>query len=1024
MAGGSTVRPGRGVLRSPQRRKPRGTVPSLSITHTDDGGPRQCAVGSAAPGEHRPRLYRTSEPRWATRAAPTGPATDRARAARPAAGARIRGCGPIGADDLHHAPGAGAGGPVQDQPCAGSAPPHTRRARRFRPCARGYAVACARTHARVRSRTRTGDAALRGADHRGDVRDGPGPAAGRAGGRGSGPDGPGGAVSCLRHVPKGTVRRPRWRAAAWPDLRWIAARLRCGPDRPRICALACCSFFGGNRRARLRAPLLPPACCIDARRPQLLEQYADVFGPGNDDDGDDKGGAGRLGGAKAVGGAGWLGAAMPPAVAALYFEKHHYRALTPADALAARLSYEGHVRALEQGVSGTPPVVDEDEWRRPPPRITCECAPWFTLRYPRSKRAAAGQPPVLGRRTNAKEVGEAQARDTQESLGASGELLQGSSGSLLSLLPGSAKPSSDLHTHFRFFREQQGSGKGAGPPPDEMLRAMFRTKCKEFGVRHNTEQEHGFVMRAQKGLAAEHLRLSDLGVGATALPALAEALAAPDSRATGLDLSNNPLGDAGGAALGRLLPRWGGLQRLDLRSAGLGDAGVLALLEGMRKDTLTHLDLSCCSGALFGRNTVEARGAEAVARLLAQTSSLVWLSLASTGLPPECATVLSKGLRQNLTLRVLNIGDNPMGDNGASNILRAAISADLRELGLERSNISDKSAPHLAALLDAGRVALERLDLRGNKLSSQAASSIASALSFRNTSLTSLVLDGNELGASGASALAKALTLQEWCILDTGRKVEVQMRYPRSLSTLKVAHNEVCDEGASKICTILPKNWTLTTLDLSSNSITDAGARSVGKFVSKNSTLVNLSLAWNLIGDSGISALGQYLRMNQSLENLNIEGNKFSENGGDLIVDMLAACTSLRALNVEYNRITFNHFEAIKSLLEKHAKDSNETSESSQRKEIQRLSQREAQLPGLLQKLKSEERALKTINDAIKEVQAKMQEAKARNITAMSEFETKTSAAIERTKKLQTEIKDFNMKMRQVYIHIYLYIFF
>ena len=93
MAGGAAVRPGRsadGVLRSPQLGKPRGTVPSPSITHTADGGPRQCAVGSAAPGEHRPRLYRTSEPRWATRAAPTGPGTDRARAGCRCSNPRLR----------------------------------------------------------------------------------------------------------------------------------------------------------------------------------------------------------------------------------------------------------------------------------------------------------------------------------------------------------------------------------------------------------------------------------------------------------------------------------------------------------------------------------------------------------------------------------------------------------------------------------------------------------------------------------------------------------------------------------------------------------------------------------------------------------------------------------------------------------------------------------------------------------------------------------------------------------------------
>ena len=796
---------------------------------------------------------------------------------------------------------------------------------------------------------------------------------------------------------------------------------------------------GAGRCARRRAPCARPRdLCGDnagaaaagvcaAHLTQVLERYADVFGRGADGGGEEKAAA-------AAAAAGRRGLAeMSAASAALYFEKHHYRVLSRADGLAARLQYDGHVRALaEAGGAGAVARLPGEAGgegdgadRRPAavPRVVCECAPWFTLRFPRPKSLR----PSLDADDKAVSKGAAAAAEPRPATaaGAAGAAaavaaaavedgLRPVSRSLSSAAAGRPRSGpSDLQVHFRFFQERPPAGALAAANRAEMLRAMFRAKCKELGIKPIAEQEAGFVERAQRGLAGEEqLRLSDLGLGPSAVPALGDALAAPDCRAEGLDLSNNPLRDAGGAALGRLLPRWVGLRRLDLRSAGLGDGGVAALVEGMRKDTLTRLDLGCCAGSLLGRNVVGARGSEAVARLLVQTSSLVWLSLGSTQLAPESATVLSKGLRQNLTLRMLDLGDNLIGDAGASNVLTAAISADLRELSLERNEISDRSAPHFAALLDSDRVALERLDVRGNKISSQVAAAIASSLSLRNTSLTSLVLDSNELKGSGAAALAKALAMEEFCTMDMGRKVEVQMKYPRSLMILKLAQNDVKDEGATKLCAILRQNWTLTTLDLSGNSIGDSGARAVGKCLSVNSSLVNLSLAWNLIGDSGIALLGQFIQLNLALKTLNLEGNKFSESGAENIVGFLAVCSNLCELNVDFNKVSFNHSEAIKLLLDKNKKLYEENSVIRQQNEIQRLSLRDAQSPDILQKLKSEERALKNRNDAIKDVKTKMQEAKSNMNLRISEIDQQMLIAAERLNKIESAMRNCNVKTR------------
>ena len=754
---------------------------------------------------------------------------------------------------------------------------------------------------------------------------------------------------------------------------------------------------------------------------QLVARYADVFGRGPGAGGVDKAGTARIsgGGGGGPAGGGGAGAELSSASAALYFEKHHYRALSRAEALAARMRYDGHVRAMSASGGPRPAVTGAEAVAEPQglSQVQCEFAPWYTLRFPRTKSVRNADAAAVNA---AAAAAEARHEDSGYSIARPSDSLRSASRGLSTAdWPPSGRPS-DLPAHFRFFQDGPGAGARAiaGAGVGELLRKMFRAKCKDLGIKPIAEQEEGFIERAQKGLSEEHFRLSDLGVGASVVPPLTEILSAPDCMVTRLDLSNNPLRDAGGAALARLLPRCGELRRLELRSVGLGDTGVAALFEGMRKDTLTGLDLGCAG--TFGRNSLGVLGAEAAAKMLAQTSSLSWLSLASTSVTPECATLLSKGLRQNLTLRLLDLSENQISDAGASNILTAAISADLRELNLGHNEISDRSAPHFIALLDSVRVSLEKLDLRGNKISNHASSAIAISLSMKNTSLSTLLLDSNELGPLGATSLAKGLTMEETCTLDSGMKVEIQLKYPRSLTTLKLSLNELKDEGASKLCAILTKNWTLTALDLSNNMITDAGARAVGKSILKNTSLVNLSLSWNLIGDVGIDALAQNFRAHEYLHSLSIEANKFSEKGCAAIVDMLSTCTSICSLKFDFNEVTYNQSEAIKSLLDKNTKMMEANYTIKMKNEIFLLSQKQDQFPDLEAKLKSEERALKNRNDAIKDLKSKLLESRTAVAKKISEFDEKQLVLGERLKQIALNMKNADLKIRQVLSLIFL----
>ncbi|KAF9177010.1 hypothetical protein BGZ51_009289, partial [Haplosporangium sp. Z 767] len=179
--------------------------------------------------------------------------------------------------------------------------------------------------------------------------------------------------------------------------------------------------------------------------------------------------------------------------------------------------------------------------------------------------------------------------------------------------------------------------------------------------------------------------------------------------------------------------------------------------------------------------------------------------------------ILTKALRSNSALTILDLGDNSIGFNEAAALAKAL-----------KTNST-----------------LTALNLSSNSIKANGAAALSEALQT-NSTLTTLNLDHNSIGDNGAVALSEAL------------------RTNSTLTTLDLDRNSIRANGAVALSEALKTNSTLTTLNLAYSSIGDNGAA-----LKTNSTLTTLNLDHNSIGNNGAVALSEALETNSTLITLN-----------------------------------------------------------------------------------------------------------------------------------------------------------
>lgn len=356
-----------------------------------------------------------------------------------------------------------------------------------------------------------------------------------------------------------------------------------------------------------------------------------------------------------------------------------------------------------------------------------------------------------------------------------------------------------------------------------------------------------------EGIAAIAAALQDTPTGSTAAlttlslannvftgAGLAQLLGALGPAITTLNLSGNPLGGTGGAALGQFLLRNTTLRVLTLENTDIGLEGMELVSTALRTNSgLRELHLA--------ENALDARSMLGLARALEDNTTLEVVDVHANVIESEGTTSLARSLRTNRTVKALNLWDNRIGQNGA----RA-----------------------LAQMLETNTT-LEMINLRFNSFTHVGVAALAAALRT-NRSLLSLDLGHCFVSDTGAAALAQTLETNN------------------TLADLSLCDADIGNAGAARLGLSLTTNRSLRRLALSHNRITDAGATGLAQGLVSNVGLLQLLLQGSdkgLIGPDGARQLALSLRQS-TVTLLDLERNNLrAEHTAGLLAGVPSVCS-------------------------------------------------------------------------------------------------------------------------------------
>uniref|UniRef100_H3ADL4 Uncharacterized protein n=1 Tax=Latimeria chalumnae TaxID=7897 RepID=H3ADL4_LATCH len=288
---------------------------------------------------------------------------------------------------------------------------------------------------------------------------------------------------------------------------------------------------------------------------------------------------------------------------------------------------------------------------------------------------------------------------------------------------------------------------------------------------------------------------------------------------TELNLSDNPIQDSGMSLICNCMmqPHWQN-NKIHLNSCRFTSGCCEVLSSFMRRNwSLTDLNLSF--------NWIQDSGMSLICK--ADNDQIQILRLKSCSLTSGCCEALCSFLKQNQSLRELDLSSNEIEDSGLSEICKA-----------------DNNQ-------------LQKLSSSNCYLTSICCEALSSFLS-RNQSLTELNLSNNPIKDAGMSLICNVSNNQiqklslNSCRFTSGccEVLSSFMRRNRSLTDLNLSFNQIQDSGMSLICKA--DNDQIQNLSSNNCYLTSICCEALSSFLSRNQSLTELNLSTNPIRDAGM----------------------------------------------------------------------------------------------------------------------------------------------------------------------------
>ncbi|XP_044139443.1 NACHT, LRR and PYD domains-containing protein 12-like isoform X4 [Bufo gargarizans] len=348
--------------------------------------------------------------------------------------------------------------------------------------------------------------------------------------------------------------------------------------------------------------------------------------------------------------------------------------------------------------------------------------------------------------------------------------------------------------------------------------------------------------------------------------------------------------------LERLAPGLQNLQNLRLADNRLPDTSCIQLASVIRNNqSLKILDLSYnrLSGPHFG-DLMEA--------LSSPACRIETLQLDGTGLPDTSCIQLASVIRNNQSLKILDLSGNSLSGPHFGDLMAALSSPACRieTLGLGDNDLRDTSCIQLASVIRNNQ-SLKILDLTGNRLSGPHFSDLTEALSSPACRIETLQLGDNDLPDTSCIQLASVIrNNQSLKILDLsgnrlsgphfGDLMEALSSPACRIETLQLGDNDLPDTSCIQLASVIRNNQSLKILDLSGNRLSGPHFGDLMEALSSPACRIEtLQLADNRLPDTSCIQLASVIRNNRSLKTLDLSGNRLS---GPHFGDLMAALSS------------------------------------------------------------------------------------------------------------------------------------
>ncbi|KAM3910120.1 NACHT, LRR and PYD domains-containing protein 3-like [Leptodactylus fuscus] len=360
------------------------------------------------------------------------------------------------------------------------------------------------------------------------------------------------------------------------------------------------------------------------------------------------------------------------------------------------------------------------------------------------------------------------------------------------------------------------------------------------------------------------------------------------------------------------------LRKLDLSHVHMSalDCTVLAFI----METCTHIEELSILGC-----SLDTEGLE---RLVPGLHNLQNLSLGKNNLPDTSCTHLASVIRNNQSLKRLVLTDNRLSGPHFSDLMAALSSPACRieTLLLSGNLLSDTSCTQLASGIRNNR-SLKILDLSRNHLFGPHFSDLMAALSSPDCRIQELLLGSNDLPDTSCTQLASVIrNNQSMKILDLSinnlsgphfnELMDVLSSPDCRIEELNLAGNDLPDTSCTQLASVISNNQSLKRLDLSGNHLSGPHFSDLMAALSSPACRIeDINLHGIYLPDTSCTQLSSVIRNNQSLKRLVLYNNRLS---GPHFSDLMAALSSpacrIQELHLWGNRLSEEEKEEIRNL--------------------------------------------------------------------------------------------------------------